>query len=806
MFDSLRQDVFYGFRMLWKKPGFSIIAIGTLALGIGASTAIFSVVNGVLLRPLPYEDAERIVTVWQNDHRRGIAQQKVSPPNFLDYKQRNHVFEGMAALRSYGLDYTGGGEPETLQCWLVSEGFFRIVGVGALHGRTFLPEEYQPGQEHVALISHALWIRRFGKDPKTVGQTMVLGGMPYTIVGILPPEFHFTEKRELMAPFIFTESEKRRRSAPYLSVFARLKPGVTLDQANADMNTIAAQLAQEYPQTNQEVGVTTIPLPKQYLGEVRPALLMLFGAVGLLLLIACTNVASLMLVRGSQRAREFAVRAALGATRKRLARQLLIENVILASLAGFGGLVLGWGVHLILAFSPGNLPRMGEIRIDGTVLAFAVGLSLLTTLIFGVLPLLHFSKPDLQGTLKEGGRTATGGFMHHRLRRVLVVSEMALALVLLIGAGLLARSFIRLLQTDPGFAVNNVLTLQVHIYNLNPKPEQQVAYFDQVLERLRNLPGVTNAAAISAPPFLGEGSIEINNPFVIEGQPAPPSGQEPTAYHTVVTTDYFQTLRIPLRRGRIFGRTDNEQSVPVVLINETMARRHWPSEEPIGKKITMRWSNQPLTAEIIGVVGDVRPTGLDSSPRPEIFLHLPQAPFGSMTFVVHTVGDPLKLLPQIKGEVWAVNKNQPIYSVRTEEQLISDTLSSRRFSLFLLGIFAVISLVLAGVGLYGLISISTSQRTQEIGVRIALGAQTSTILKMVIIEGVLLALVGVGVGLIGSFLLTRFLNTMLFGITPTDPFTFASISGLLVLVALLASYIPARRATRIDPIIALRQE
>jgi putative ABC transport system permease protein len=806
MLDSFQQDLFYGFRMLWKKPAFSIIAIGTLALGIGATIAIFSVVNGVLLRPLPYKDAERIITVWQNDHRRGVAQQKFSPPNFLDYKQRNHVFEGMAALRPYGLDYTGGGEPETLQCWLVSEGFFQILGAGALHGRTFLPEEYQPGQEHVALLSYGLWNRRFGGDPKTVGQTMVLGNVPYTIVGILPPDFHFTEKRELMVPYVISEAEKRRRRAIYLSVFARLKPGVTLEQAGADMDTIAAQLAQEYPETNQEVGVTMVPLPKQYLGEVRPALLMLFGAVGLLLLIACTNVASLLLVRGAQRGREFAIRAALGATRKRLVRQLLIENIILALLGGLGGLVLGWSVHLILALSPGNLPRIGEVRLDRTVVAFALGVSVLTALIFGLLPLLQLSKPDLQGTLKEGGRTATGGFMHHRLRSLLVVSEMALALVLLIGAGLLARSFIRLLQTDPGFAVNNVLTLQVHIYNLNPKPEQQIAYFDQVLERLTNLPGVINAAAVSAPPFVGEGSIEINNAFAIEGQPPPPAGQEPTAYQTVVTTDYFQTLSIPLIRGRGFSRTDNQQSVPVALINNTMARRHWPGEEAVGKKIRILWSNQPLTAEIVGVVGDVRHTGLDSSPRPEIFLHHPQAPFGSMTFVVRTADDPLKLLPEIKQEVWAVNKYQPIYSIRTEEQLISESLSNRRFSLFLLGMFAVISLVLAGVGLYGLISISTSQRTQEIGVRMALGAQTSTIMKMVIGEGVLLAVLGIGVGLIGSFLLTRFLNSMLFGITPTDPFTFASISVLLVLVALLASYIPARRATKVDPIMALREE
>lgn len=806
MFDSLRQDLLYGFRMLWKKPGFSIIAIGTLALGIGASTAIFSVVNGVLLRPLPYKDAERIVTVWQNDHRRGIAQQKVSPPNFLDYKQRSQVFEGMAALRPYGLDYTGAGEPETLQCWLVSEGFFQVVGVSALHGRTFLPEEHQPGQAHVALLSYGLWNRRFGADPNLVGQKMVLGGIPYTVIGILPREFHFTEKRELMVPYVISEAEKRRRTGTYLSVFARLKPDVSLEQARGEMNSIAAQLAQEYPQTNQEVGVTATPLSEQYLGEVKPALLTLFAAVGLLLLIACTNVASLLIVRGAQRGREFAVRAALGATRKRLMYQLFVENIILAFLGGIGGGLLGWALLFVLTLSPGSLPRIGEVGIDGVVLAFTFGISLLTALIFGLLPLVHFSKPDLQATLKEGGRSASAGFMHHRLRSLLVVSEIALALVLLIGAGLLTRSFLRLLRTDPGFEVENVLTLQVHVYNLNPKPEQQLAYFDQVLARLKTLPGVKDAGAVSAPPFVGEGSIEINNPFVIEGKPAPVPGQEPTAYQTVVTTDYFRTLSIPLHHGRLFTSMDDQQAPKVALVNATMARRHWPNEETLGKKLTITWANKPLSAEIVGVVGDVRHTGLDSAPRPEIFLHLPQAPFGSMTFVIRTSGDPLALLPEIKGEVWAVNKDQPIYSIRTEEQLVADSLSSRRFSLILLGIFAIVSLVLAGVGLYGLVSLSTSQRTQEIGVRIALGAPASRILKMVIGEGIVLALVGIGVGLVGSFLLTRFLNTMLFGITPTDPVTFASISLLLILVALLASYIPARRATKVDPIIALRQE
>ncbi|HEU4834246.1 MAG TPA: ABC transporter permease [Pyrinomonadaceae bacterium] len=806
MWDSFGQDVVYAVRMIWKKPGFSLIAAATLALGIGASTAIFSVVNGVLLRPLPYKDPNRIMTVWQNDHLRGLERQKISPPNFLDYKERNQVFETMAALRPYGFDYTSQGEPETIQSWLVTDGFFQITGTNALHGRTFLPEEFTAGKQKVVLLSYGLWQRRFGGNPNMVGQTMLLDGDPFTVVGILPPDFHFTDKREMMIPAVFSEGEKKRRSATYLYVFGRLKPGVTKEQADANLNAIAGELAQQYPQTNRQLEMATVALPDQLLGDVKPALFTLLGAVGLLLLISCVNVANLLLVRGAQRAREFAIRAALGATRRHLARQLLIEDILLALMGGIGGLLLGWAAHKFLILNPGNLPRIDQIRMDWRVLAFALGVSLITTLIFGLLPVVHFSKPDLQGALKEGGRSATSGASQNRVRRILVVSQLALALVLLIGAGLLARSFIRLLKIDPGFSADNVLTLQVHIYNLNPEPQQQVAYFDQVIQRWTSLPGVQSAGAVSAPPFVGEGAIEIDNPFVIEGREPPPAGQEPTAYHTVVTSDYFRTLNIPVLNGRTFTRMDSQQSLPVAVVNSTMARRFFENEDPVGKRLTLRWSNKPLTTEIVGVVGDVLHTGLDSNPRPEIFLHLPQAPFGSMTFVVRTQNDPLLLLPALKKELWAVNKDQPIYSLRTEEQLISASLGERRFSLYLIGIFGIVSLTLAAVGLYGLISISTSQRTQEFGVRIALGAQSSSILKMVIGEGLLLALIGVVVGVGGSLLLTRFLSKMLFGITPTDPFTFASISAVLVVVALLASYIPARRATRVDPLIALRQE
>lgn len=807
MFETIRHDLRYGFRMLWKKPGFTVVAFATLVLGIGASTAIFSVINGVLLRPLPYKDVEQIVTVWQNNTARGTERDGVSPPNFLDYKERSQVFEAMAALRPYGLDYAGEGEPETFQSWLVTEGFFQILGVRALHGRTFVPEEYQPGSEGVVVMSHGLWRRRFGSDPSVVGRKLVLDRKPYTVVGIMPPEFHFTDKREMIAPAVFSESEKRRRSATYLNVIARLKPGATFRQAEAEMNNIAARLAQEYPQANRGVGVTLLSLTEQVIGQVRPALRVLFGAVGFVLLISCANVANLLFVRGAQRGREFAVRAALGAARGRLIRQLLTENIILALLSGVGGLLLAhWGIKLILALSPGNLPRVDQVGLDSGVLTFALSVSLLTALIFGLLPLLHFSSPNLQETLKEGGRSATAGQARHRLRNLLVVGEVALALVLLVGAGLLLRSFVRLLQVDPGFKTDNVLMLQAHVQDFYPTSQQQVAYFEQVLERLAALPGVKAAGAASAPPFVGEGSIEIDGAFAIEGQPPPAPGEEPTAYQTVVTADYFSALGISLSRGRLFNRTDGQQGAPVVLINETMARQYWPGNDPVGRRITLNWANQPFKPEIIGVVGDVRHDGLDSAPRPEVFMHLPQAPFGSMTFVVKTDADAVAVLPSVKREIWTVNRNQPFYKVRTAKQLVSDSLGERRFSLFLLGLFAAAALTLATTGIYGLISFSTIQRTHEIGVRIALGAQPRGILKMIIGEGLLLALVGVGVGLIGAFALTRFLSTMLFGVTATDPLTYASISTLLILTALLASYLPARRATKVDPTEALRHE
>ncbi len=802
---TILQDLRYGARMLVKTPSFTLIALLTLALGIGANTAIFSVVNAVLIRALPYRDADRIVTLWQRNNQSGTKEDGASPANFLDWHSRSQAFTEISAAEPYSLNLTGHDEPEAFRAWLVTAGFFQTLGVGALHGRTFAPEEYRAGNERVVIIGYGLWQRRFGADPNLIGRTLRLNGQQYTVIGVMPPEFRFPTGREMWAPRIATERDKVARGSGYMPVIGRLKPGVTLAQAQQDMDGIAAQLVQEYPQANRDRGVAVIPLPEQLTGQVRRPLLVLLGAVGMLLLIACANVASLLLARAAEREREFAVRAALGAGRGRLARQLLTESLLLALLGGLAGiLVAGWASGAILSLSPGGLPRAGEVRIDGRVLAFAVAVSVLTALIFGLAPALRFSRPDINRLLKEGERGATG-LARHRLRQALVVSEIALALVLLVGAGLLVRSFVRLLQVNPGFSTDKALSLEVHIWGVARTPEQRAAFFEQTLDRIASLPGVRAAGAVAALPFH-ESAIDPTVTFTIEGRPTPPPGQEPTAYLTVATADYFNVLSIPLRRGRFFSRFDRQGAAPVALISETMARRYWPDEDPLGKKITARLFGQPINCEIIGIVGDVRHTGLDSDPRAELFRPHLQSPYGSMTYVVRTAADPLTLLPAVKKEIWAINRNLPFTSTATIEQLVSRTLDQRRFTLFLLSSFAALALLLAGVGLYGLISFTTRQRMHEIGVRMALGARPRDVARLVLREGLLMTLSGVAIGAAGAWTLTRFLSGLLYGVSATDPITFAALSLLLLVVALLACWLPARRATKVDPMIALRYE
>ena len=804
--ETLWQDLRYSFRVLARKPGFTVVAIITLALGIGANTAIFSVVNKVLLSRLPYKDPDRIITLWESSTQGTMKQEKVAPANFLDWRERNQVFESMAAVFPYGFDYTGGGEPETFRSWLVSEGFFEIFGVHALYGRTFDPEEFQAGKGQVVVIGYGLWQRRFGSDPNLVGQKLLLDGEPYTVVGILPPEFRFLDEKQMWAPKIFADHDKLQRSSGYIDVVARLKPGVTVEQARDEMNAVAAGIAAEHPRTNQGLSVRLVPLPEQLVGHIRPALLVLLGAVGLVLIIACANVANLLLARGAERHRELAIRAALGASRTRLIRQLFTESIFLAVLGGvFAILLASWGIDAILALSPANLPRIDEINIDSRVIGFTFAVSVLTALIFGLAPAVQFSRPELQQFLKEGGRT-TAGFGRRRLRHALVISEIAIALMLLVGAGLLVRSFIHLLQVDPGFSKDNVLSLQVFIWDKYQTPQQRTAFFDEAFARLSSLPGVEAVGAVTALPFNNEDTIDVDTNFTIDGAPPPEPGKQLTAYSTVATIDYFKVMRIPLMRGRMFNEYDGPRSPLVVLINESMAQRFWPDEDPVGKKITVGSFGRPMSREIIGVVGDVRHTGLDSNPRPEFFVPHLQNPFGGMAIVVRTSSDPAVLLSAAKDQIREINKDQPFYSINTMDELVSKSLGERRFNLLLLCTFATIALTLAGVGIYGLISFSISQRTHEIGVRMALGARARDITRMVLGEGIVLALIGVGAGLIGALLLTRFLKGFLFGVTPTDPLTFAAISLLLVALALVASYVPARRATRVDPMVALRYE
>jgi len=803
--ETLLQDIRYGIRGLIKNPGFALIAVVTLALGIGANTAIFSVVNAVLLRPLPYKDVDRILTVWETNIRSGKKEDGASPANFLDWRDQNKAFEQLATAEPYGHTLTGSTDPERFRSWLVSEGFFDILGVNPLYGRTFLPEEHQAGNSRVIIVGEALWRQRFGADPKIVGQSLLLNGQPHEVVGVMPAACQFPAGRVMWAPLVFRESYKQDRGSAYFKVIGRLKPGVSREQAQQEITAIQSRLAEQYPQDNKERGARVIPLAEQMRAGARPALLLLLGAAGFVLLIACANVANLLLARGAARQKEFAIRAALGAVRARLVRQLITESVSLAVLGGVGGMfVAWWGVDTVLAFGPGNLPKQAEIGFDGRVLVFALAVSVLTALIFGLAPALRFSKPDLQETLKEGGRAGDGS-APHRLRNVLVVSEIALALTLLIGAGLLVRSFVRLLQVDPGFATRKAISLEVHVWGSSRTPQQRAAFFEQTLDRIAALPGVEAAGAVSALPFH-DNSIDINGTFTLEGQPLPPPGQEPSAFLTSVTADYFAAMGIPLRRGRFFTSFDREGAQPVALISETTARRFWPDEDPVGKKIKLGFVGASKVREIVGVVGDARHDGLDSDPRTEVFLPHLQEPYGSMTYIVRTTAEPSTLVQAVKNEVWAVNKNLPFSSIATIDELVSRSLGERRFNLLLLGAFAAIALTLAGVGIYGLMSFSTSRRTHEIGVRMALGAQTRDIIKQVLKEGMTLTIAGVGLGLIASMALTRLLSSFLFGVSATDPLTFIVISLVLAGVALVACFVPARRATRVDPMIALRYE
>ena len=802
-------DLRYALRMQFKNPGFTIVAVIALALGIGANTAIFSVVNTVLLRPLPYKDPEQLVMVWEDASKHGYPRDTPAAANYVDWRDQNQVFEGMAAIADESFNLTGAGDPERLEGRRVSANLFPMLGVEPQIGRVFSAAEDQPGSNRVVLLSYGVWQRRFGADPGIVGQALTLNGESHIVVGVMPARFQFpSSDDQVWVPIAFTQEQTANRNRHYLQVVARLKPGVTLAQSQTEMSTIATRLQQQYPDSNTDLGAAVTSLHEHLVGDVKPALLILLGAVGLVLLIACANVANLLLARAAVRQKEIAVRVALGARRMRLVRQFLTESVLLSTLGGVVGLVIAYtGLLLIRTFIPENISQAREISIDLRVLGFTLFVSVATGVIFGLAPAIQSVRFNQSETLKEGGRDAATGGSGKRLRSVLVMAEVAISLVLLIGAGLLINSFLRLRNVDPGFRVDNLLTMKIVL----PEPKydefaRRQAFYTELIQRVEALAGVRSAAVTTNLPLYRQGnSIGIR----IEGKPEPPPGQENIAVTRIISPGYFDTMSIPLLSGRKLADEDKETDRNAsAVISETMARRFWPNEDPIGKRFAAgRVTSDEDWINVVGVVKDVRQFELTAEPRPQLYLSYRQAGFfAPEDLVVKTDVDSASLAATVRKTVWEIDKDQPVSDIRTMEQIFAESIARQRFSMLLLAIFAGVAMVLAAVGIYGVMSYSVAQRTHEIGIRMALGAQTGAVLKLAVGYGMKLVIIGIVIGLIASFALTRLMSTLLFGVTATDPTTFTLISLLLAFVAAIASYIPARRATKVNPIIALRYE
>jgi putative ABC transport system permease protein len=815
--ETLWQDIRFGIRMLLKSPGFAAIAVLTLGLGVGANTAIFSVVDAVLLRPLPFPEPNRLLAVWGNNTERGETRSSTCFPDFFDFRAQNRVFERMAAFYTNSVTLTGRGDAQHLQSGVVSPDLFPLLGVAPKLGRTFLPEEEKPVAEQPIILSEALWKSRFGGDPSILGQTVVIDGKESRIVGVMPASFQFPIQNDPVQLWQSTETDATttdgtpppyaQRGMHYLKVIARLKPNVTPAQAQANMSAIADGLARQYPDTDAHRGVMIVTELDRLVGQTRPALLLLLAAVGCVLLIACANVANLLLARATTRQREMSVRAALGAGRRRIARQLLTESMLLSMAGGAVGLILAvWGTGFLTRLSPNDIPRVSEAGVDGRVLGFTLLVSLITGLVFGLAPVLHLSRADLAESLKEGGRSSTSAARHNRLRGLLVVSEVTLALVLLIGSGLLIQSLFRLQKVNLGFDPHGVLALNLDLPGERySKPQQAADFVAQLLDRIRALPGVRSASSVVPLPLSGD---QLRFSFAIEGRPVPKSDQPVTEFHDV-GIDYFRTMRIPLVSGREFTALDKLDSAQVTIINQTFARKFFPGENPIGKHIKpgigidVRGS---LMREIVGVVGDAKLLSLRDQPLPECYVPHAQVPFPYVTLAVRSSGDPEGLAPAIRQLLASMDKDLPLYGVRTLDQYVAASVAQPRFSALLLGVFAGVALILTVVGLYGVMSYSVAQRTHEIGVRVALGAQEKDVLRLVLQQGLKLTLAGVSFGIVAAWAATRLMATQLFGVSPTDPPTFLTLAILLSCVGLLAGYIPARRAMRVDPMVALRYE
>ena len=829
--DDLMQDLRFALRSFRASPGFAAVAVVTLALGIGANTAIFTVINAALLRPLPYRDPERLVMVWNQLLNLGLTRFGASYADYFDYRDQNQVFEGIAAFGSRQFDLTGGAQPERVSGVGVSANLLPLLGVSAAFGRTFTADENQAGRDTVALLSDALWRRRFGADPGLVGRTILLDGTAHTVVGILPRGFRFSingsESPDVWVP-IALHPDPARTTEGVLNLIARLKPGITVERAQTEMSTIATRLEQQFHlyrgPHGEDAGyaVLVLPLREQVFGDMRQSLLVLLGAVGFVLLIACANVANLLLARAAARQKEMAIRFALGASRFRVIRQLLTESWMLALLGGAAGLVVArWGLRLILVASPSQAARLealspaAPVALDGHVLAFTLLVTVLTGLLFGLAPAFESARFTLNQSLQEGGTTSfagaagVGGNPRSRFSRraALVIAQVALSMVLVLGAALLIRSFSRLMEVDPGFNAEKLVTAQITLPQSQYREDYQVAgFFDQLLARVRALADVKSAAAISGLPLNGRSG---GDPFSIEGRPwrptAPGTNTPQFMDHETVTAGYFRTLQIPLLAGREFTEQDAAGSLPVAVINRTMARAFWPKEDPIGKHI-MPGAPRPGAAwlTIIGVVGDVKSAALDVPSIPQMYRPAPQHPDRTMTLVIRTSADPMSVVCEVRRQLFMLDKDRPLYHVAAMEQIVSDSIAPRRFDLLLLSGFAALALVLAAVGIYGVVSYSVAQRTHEIGVRVALGARPRDVLGLVARQGLVLALAGIAVGVAASLALTRLISGLLFSVRATDPVTFVTVSILLLGVALVASLVPARRATRVDPIAALR--
>ena len=808
--ETLLQNLRYTIRALRKSPGFTAVAVITLALGIGANTAIFSVVNAVLLRPLPYKDDSRLVVILNKGHN------PVAPANFIDWRSQSRCFSQMGAAEYWTPNLTGTDNPEKLWALHVTPDIFPMLGVQPLLGRVFLPEEQDTGKEHEVVLSYSLWQGHFAGNPEIIGRSVALSGETYTVVGVMPGDFKFAPfwatKAQLWAPLALS-SRLTDRGGSSLRVFARLKPGVSLEQAQAEMAGITGRLEREFPGTNQEMQV--VSLREKVVGNIRPALLVLLGAVGFVLLIACANVSHMLLARAAARREEIALRTTLGAGRWDVFRQLLTESMVLALLGGGAGLLLAvWGVRVLLAISPDAIPRVETVGVDAHVLLFALAISLLTGLAFGMAPAWRATAVNLTDALKEGKRGSSEGLRRDRLRGLLVGSEFALAVMLLAGAGLMIRTFLALQNVDPGFDPHGVLSMVVGIAGTEQAAGGHTGnFYQEVLQRVRAVPGVQSVGGINHLPLAGD---EWGFPFHVEGRPPEPPGKDLVATYRAVFPGYFRTMRIPILRGRDVSDSDNLHAPGVVVINDYLARRYWPGEDAIGKRITFDDpAKNPSWLTVVGVTKNTVRSNWTSPPEEEVFLpylqnraylDTPSPPFAYLTLVVRTDFDPAALAPAIRGAIHSLDANIPLSEIQTMDHVVAEANDQSRFYLVLLGAFATVALVLAGVGIYGVMSYSVSRRTHEIGIRMALGAQGRDVLKLVVFQGIVQALAGVAVGLAGALALSRLMAGLLYGTEPTDPATFAAVVLVLSAVAVAASYIPARRATRVDPMVALRYE